>query len=59
MKFLCSILGKTRLDRIRNDDVRQQFNIGPLTINIEKRQLGWMGHVWRMQEDGLSSVAEE
>jgi hypothetical protein len=36
MKFLREIIGKTRRDRIRNDDIREQLKVDNIKIDIEK-----------------------
>jgi hypothetical protein len=37
MKFLREIIGKTRRDRIRNDDIREQLKVDNIKIDIEKK----------------------
>ena len=51
MKFLRSMLGKTRKDRVRNVDVRKEIGVDMLNGRTEKSRLKWFGHVNRM-EDG-------
>lgn len=53
MKFLRSMIGKTRKDRMRNEDVRNEVGIGKLTERIEKSKLRWFGHVKRMEENRI------
>jgi hypothetical protein len=36
MKFLRDIIGKTRRDRIRNDDIREQLKVDDIKTDIEK-----------------------
>jgi hypothetical protein len=48
MKFLREIIGKTRRDRIRNDDIREQLKVDDIKTDIEKNRLRWYGHVMRM-----------
>jgi hypothetical protein len=39
MKFLREIIGKSRRDRIRNDDIREQLKVDNIKIDIEKNRL--------------------
>lgn len=48
----------SRIDRVRNDDVRQLMKIEDTVINvIEQKQLIWYGHVQRMQDCRLPKQA--
>jgi flagellar basal body-associated protein FliL len=40
LKFLREILGKTRRDKIRNDDIREQLK-DDIKTDIEKNRLKW------------------
>jgi hypothetical protein len=53
MKFLRQIIGKTRRDRIRNDDIREQLKVDNIKINIEKKQtkVVWSHHAHGRRED--------
>lgn len=51
MKFLRTILGITRIDRIRNTTVREELGVESVLSAIEKAQLRWYGHLLRMKED--------
>lgn len=48
MKYLRRVKGVTRRDRIRNDDIRAELNIKSVQEYIEQRQLGWWGHLQRL-----------
>lgn len=50
MKFLRSMLGKTRRDRVRNVDVRKEIGVEKVNDKIEKSRLKWFGHVKRMSD---------
>lgn len=51
MKYLRRTKGVTRRDRIRNDIIREELEIEPITNVIEKQQLKWYGHLIRMQNE--------
>ena len=54
MRCLRSILGVSLLDRMTNEDIKQQLLIkNNITQMITKRRLKWFGHVVRMPQDRL------
>ncbi|KAJ8949194.1 hypothetical protein NQ318_021687 [Aromia moschata] len=48
MKYLRKVNGVNRLQRHRNEDIRRELEIQPITEYIEKRQLDWWGHLMRL-----------
>lgn len=48
MKYLRRAKGVTKLDRMRNEQIRTDLNIEPVEDYIEQRQLGWWGHLQRL-----------
>src|SRR5690606_19463265 len=54
MRFLRRIVGVTRMDRIRNDDIRMDLGVEPLLLSVEKSQMRWYGHVLRMAPNRLA-----
>ncbi|KAI4468178.1 hypothetical protein MML48_2g00010220 [Holotrichia oblita] len=48
MKYLRKVRGVTKRDRMRNEDIRRDLEIEPIEKFIEQRQLGWWGHLQRM-----------
>ena len=51
MKVLRLIKGVTRLDRIRNESIRNELEVEDVLRVVERGQLRWYGHVKRMDED--------
>ena len=51
MKCLRSLVGVSRMDRVRNEEVRRRAGIErELTSRADQRVLRWFGHVERMDE---------
>lgn len=50
MKYLRRVKGVTKLDRIRSDQIRKELNIESVEKFIEKRQMGWWGHLQRLKK---------
>ena len=51
MKCLRSLVGVSRMDRVRNEEVRKRAGIGrELASGADQRVLRWFGHVERMDE---------
>jgi hypothetical protein len=51
MRMLRWICGHTRLDRVRNDDIRDRLEVAPIEAKLIQHRLRWFGHVyWRPSE---------
>ena len=51
MKCLRSLVGVSRMDRVRNEEVRRRAGIeNELASRADQRVLRWFGHVKRMDE---------
>ena len=51
MKCLRSLVGVSRMDRVRNEEVRRRAGIErEITSRADQRVLRWFGHVERMDE---------
>ncbi len=54
MNCLRSMCGVTRMDRVRNEEVRKRTGVvKELAERAEQRVLLWFGHVARMEEERL------
>ena len=47
MKMLRWMSGHTRLDRIRNEDMREKVGVAPIIEKMGETRLRWFGHVER------------
>jgi hypothetical protein len=47
MCMLRWICGHTRLDRMRNDDIRDRLGVAPIEEKLIQRRWRWFGHVHR------------
>jgi hypothetical protein len=50
MRFLRSVKGYTRLDKIRNEDIRKELGVFSINDRIRRYRRDWLEHVERMQE---------
>lgn len=58
-KMLRWTAGLTRLDHVRNDDIRGKFGIAPVAEKLREARLRWYGHVLRAKEDTVRKVGFE
>jgi hypothetical protein len=49
MKYLRTVKGCTRFDQIRNEDIRNELGISPLSENIIEYRNTWKAHLQRME----------
>ncbi|VDP45902.1 unnamed protein product [Heligmosomoides polygyrus] len=58
-KMLRWTAGVTRMDRIRNDAIRQKFGVVPIADKMREARLRWHGHVLRGKEDSVRKIGLE
>ena len=55
MKCLRSLVGVSRMDRVRNEEVRRRSGIErELASRADQRVLRWFGHVERMDDNHMA-----
>jgi len=45
MRMLRWICGHTRMDRVRNDDIRDRLGVAPIEEKLVQHRLRWFGHI--------------
>ena len=50
MKVMRFVLGKTRMDRVTNEAIRNTLKVGELRGKLRETRLRWYGHVLRREE---------
>ena len=45
MRMLRWICGHTRMDRVRNGDIRDRLEVAPIEEKLVQHQLRWFGHI--------------
>ncbi|VDO19881.1 unnamed protein product [Heligmosomoides polygyrus] len=58
-KMLRCTAGVTRMDRIRNDAIRQKFGVAPTADNMREARLRWYGHLLRGKEGSVRKIGLE
>ena len=51
IRMLRWICGHTRMDRVRNDDIRDRSGVAPIEEKLVQHRLRWFGHVQRRPPD--------
>ncbi|EYC05373.1 hypothetical protein Y032_0082g1543 [Ancylostoma ceylanicum] len=47
----------TRLDKVRNGDVRAMFGVAPIVAKMREARLHWYGHVLRSDDNSVTKSA--
>ncbi|VDP14786.1 unnamed protein product [Heligmosomoides polygyrus] len=58
-KMLRWTAGVTRMDRIRNDAVRQKFGVASIANKMREARLRWRGHILHEKEDSVHKISVE
>ena len=53
MRMLRWARGKTRLDHIRNEDIRKEAHVTPVETSLENKRLKWFGHCLRRERNHI------
>ncbi|KAK3539176.1 hypothetical protein QTP86_028667, partial [Hemibagrus guttatus] len=48
MSFLRRVAGRSLRDRVRSSVTREELGVEPMLLHIERGQLRWLGHLFRM-----------
>ncbi|KAK3543704.1 hypothetical protein QTP70_027204 [Hemibagrus guttatus] len=48
MSFLLRVAGRSLRDRVRSSATQEELRVEPLLLHIERGQLRWLGHLFRM-----------
>jgi hypothetical protein len=59
MTILRKIVGKTKIDRIRSQQIRVSCDIHPVNERVESRRRGWDEHVTRMDAEKLVKISRD
>jgi hypothetical protein len=51
MRWMC---GVTRMDRMRNEYIRESLKVAPVTEKMRSNRLAWYGHVMRKDESHIT-----
>jgi hypothetical protein len=57
MRFLRSVRGCTRLDKISNEDIRKELGVFLINDRIRRYRQDWLEHVERMEEGRVPKQA--
>ncbi len=48
MSFLRRVAGRSLRDKVRSLATREELRVEPLLLDIERSQVSWLGHLFRM-----------
>lgn len=58
IRILRWTVGKTKLDKVRNEDVRKELRVADISKNVQGSRLRWLGHMERRPEKYVGKVVE-
>lgn len=53
MRYFRRVAGKTRRDRVRNQTLRTNLQVQPLTEVVDRNKMRWFGHLVRMEDQRI------
>ena len=57
MTALCLLLGVTKLDKLRNENIRLQLSMNETIFQVmQHRQNQWLGHVLKMKDNKIAKT---
>ena len=59
MKVLRRIVGNTKIDRIRRQQIRESCDIQPINELVERKRREWDQHVTRMDAERLVKISRD
>ena len=59
MKILRFSLGITRLDKVKNSEVKERLKMGELSKKISESRLRWYGHVHRREQQHVTRKVQD
>jgi len=54
MKMLRWSCGRTKLDKIRNEDFRKRMKVTEISKKVQEKSLKWYGHVVRREDEHIN-----
>ena len=59
MRYLRKVKGVTRMDKIRNDIIREELGIESIMQKLDEQKLRWFGHLSRMMDNRPTKIIWE
>ena len=56
LKWMC---GKTRMDKVRNEDIHSLVGVAPIEDKMREDRLRWFGHIGRRPTDARVRMVEK
>ena len=56
LRWMC---GKTKMDKVRNEDIRSLVRVAPIKDEMRENRLQWFGHIGRRPIDALVKRVEK
>ena len=59
MKVLRSVVGKTKIVRIRSQQIRESYDIQSINVLVERGRREWDEHVTRMNAERIVKISRD